>query len=146
MILILFQHAYPSTTMLKLTVSPGEGWFLSCTCFLAYLSLHFIFEVKQRWKLLESTHTNQCQCFYTLKNPLPLEPLGLNVFEYPWTYQVSYMFLPPALVPLTLSNFLADHVTGQFRILILVAPCWMEAPWLPTVLSMLEDIPHQFPI
>ena len=30
--------------------------------------------------------------------------------------------------------------------LIQVVPCWMEAPWLPTVLNMLEDIPHHCPI
>ena len=28
----------------------------------------------------------------------------------------------------------------------LVAPCWMEAPWLPTVLNMLADVPWQCPI
>ena len=37
-------------------------------------------------------------------------------------------FIPPALVPLVLSKFLAEHVKGQLRPLILVAPCWMEAP------------------
>ena len=47
------------------------------------------------------------------------------------------------LPPPVLSKFLAEHITGQFRLLILVAPCWMEAPWLPTVLSIAEDIPHQ---
>ena len=56
------------------------------------------------------------------------------------------MFPPPALVPLVLSKFLAEHVNGQLRHLILVAPCWMEAPWLPTALSMLADIPQQCPI
>ena len=30
--------------------------------------------------------------------------------------------------------------------LILVAPCWMEAAWLPTVLNMLADVPQQCPI
>ena len=55
--------------------------------------------------------------------------------------------LPPlALVPLVLSKFLAEHVSGQFRHLILVAPCWMEAPWLSTILSMLADVPQQCPI
>ena len=56
------------------------------------------------------------------------------------------MFPPPALVPLVLSRFLAEHVNGQLRHLILVAPCWMEAPWLPTVLNMLVDVPWQCPI
>ena len=31
-------------------------------------------------------------------------------------------------------------VKGQLRLLILVAPCWMEGPWLPTILNMLADI------
>ena len=56
------------------------------------------------------------------------------------------MFLPPALVPLVLSKFLAEHVKGQLRWFILVAPCWMEAPWLPTVLNMLADVPQWCPI
>ena len=56
------------------------------------------------------------------------------------------MFPPPALVPLVLSEFLAEHVNGQLRHLILVVPCWMEAPWLPTILNMLADIPQQCPI
>ena len=45
-----------------------------------------------------------------------------------------------------LPKFLVDHVTSQFRLLIVVAQCWMEAPWLPTVLNMLEDVLHQSPI
>ena len=48
---------------------------------------------------------------------------------------------PPALVPVVLSTFLVEHVQGQLRCLILVAPCWMKTPWLPTVLNMLIDIP-----
>ena len=52
------------------------------------------------------------------------------------------MFPPPALVPLVQSKFLTEHVTGEFRLLILVAPCWMEVPWLPTVLNILQDIPR----
>ena len=56
------------------------------------------------------------------------------------------MFPPPTLVPLVLSKFLAEHVKGECRLLILVAPCWMEAPWLTTVLNMLADIPYWCPI
>ena len=51
------------------------------------------------------------------------------------------MFPPPALVPLVLSKFLAEHVKSQLRHLVLVAPCWMEAPLLPTFLIMLADVP-----
>ena len=70
---------------------------------------------------------------------------GWNAFNYPWAYWLSYMFPPPALVPLVMSMFLMENVTGLFRLLILVMPCWKDAPWLPTVLSML-DISHQCPI
>ena len=52
-------------------------------------------------------------------------------------------FPPPTLVPPVLSMFLAEHVKGQLRLLILMAPCWKEAPWLPTVFNMLRDIPQQ---
>ena len=72
--------------------------------------------------------------------------LGLNAFNHLWTFQVSYVFPPPALVPLVVSKFLAEHVKDQLRYLILVAPCWMEAPWLPTVVNMLADFPWQCPI
>ena len=79
-----------------------------------------------------------------LGNSLHLGALGLNVFSCPWMFQVSNVFPPPTLVPLVLSNFLAEHVRGQLRLLILVAPCWMEAPRLPTVLNMLADVPQHF--
>ena len=56
----------------------------------------------------------------------------MNAFNHPWTYQVSYVF---------------PHVTDRtchksIHTLILVAPCCMEAPRLPTVLNTLEDIPN----
>ena len=54
------------------------------------------------------------------------------------------MFPPPALVPS--SKFLAEQGKGQLRLLILVAPCWTEAPWLSTVLNMLADISQHCPI
>ena len=72
--------------------------------------------------------------------------LGLNAFSHPWTFQVSYVFHPLALVPPVLSKFLAEHVNGQLRHLILVALCWMAAPWLPTILNMLADVPWWCPI
>ena len=91
--------------------------------------------------LLTSSHSTQCQHYYTLETPLPVGALGLNDFSNPWTFQVSYVFPPPALVPLVLSKFLAEHVNGQLRHLILVVQCGMEAPWLPTILNMLADVP-----
>ena len=96
--------------------------------------------------LLASSHSSQCQHYFTLETPLPVGALGLNAFSHPWTFQVSYVFPPLALIPLVLSKFLAEHVNGQLRHLILVAPCWVEAPWLLTVLNMLANVPRQCPI
>ena len=56
------------------------------------------------------------------------------------------MFPPPALVPIGLCNFVAEHVKGQIRHFILVESCCIEGPWLPTVLNMWEDIPWQCPV
>ena len=75
--------------------------------------------------LLASSHSTQCQHYYTLESPLPLGALGLNAFSHSWTFQVSYLFPPPALVPLVLPKFLAEHVNSQLRHLILVVPCWI---------------------
>ena len=50
--------------------------------------------------LLGSSHSTQFQHYYTLASPLPLGALELNAFNHPWMCQVSYLFPPPALVPL----------------------------------------------
>ena len=76
--------------------------------------------------------TSEClevQCFQP-----PLDVLGDMCIVSSW------------LVCLVLSQILTEHVTGQFRLIILVAPCWMEDIWLPTVPNMLEEIPHWCPI
>ena len=61
--------------------------------------------------LLAPSHSAQCQDYFTLETPLPPGALGLNAFTHPWTFQVSYVFPPLALVPLDLSKFLAEHVS-----------------------------------
>ena len=92
--------------------------------------------------LLASSCSTECQHYYILESLLPLGAFGLNAFNHPWMFQVSYVFPPPALVPLVLSQFLVEHVKGQLRYLIMVSPCWIEAPWLSAVLNMLADIPQ----
>ena len=93
--------------------------------------------------LLASCCSTKCSIITPLNCHYLWGVLGMNAFNNPWMCQVSYVFPPPALVPLVLSKFLAEHVKGPLRYLILVAPCWMEAPWLPTLLNMLADIPQQ---
>ena len=36
--------------------------------------------------LLASSHSTQCQHYYTLESPLPLGALGLNGFNHPWMF------------------------------------------------------------
>ena len=54
------------------------------------------------------------------------------------------MFPPPAFLT-RFSPHWQNISQGLFR-LIVVAPCWMEATCLPTVLKMLVDVPNQCPI
>ena len=71
--------------------------------------------------------TNQCQHYYTLENTLPLAALGLNAFTHSRTYQASHVF-PPRVVSLLVYRFHAEPITGVFKLLILVVPCWIDAP------------------
>ena len=146
MVLLFFQNTFLPTSMWRQIFCLGIGCFWSGTFFLRWLRQLFVFGAFQRWTSLASSRSTQCQHFFTLETPLPVGALGLNAFSHPWKFQVSYVFPPLALVPLALSKFLAEHINSQLRHLLLVASCWMEAPWLPTVLSMLADVPQQCPI
>ena len=72
--------------------------------------------------------------------------LGVECLQPSLDFQIRYIFPSPALVHLVPSNFLAEHVKGELRLLILMAPCWMEASLLPTILNMLTDFPWHCPI
>ena len=107
---------------------------------------HITLQVLQAFVLMHSHISINVRIITPLENPLPFVALGMNDFNHPWTYQVSYVYLPAAWVPPVLSKFLAEHFTGQFRLLILPVPCWIEAPWFSRVLHMLENIPYRCPI
>ena len=44
--------------------------------------------------LLASSHSTQCQHYFTLGTPLHLGALGLNAFSHSWNFQASYVFPP----------------------------------------------------
>ena len=92
--------------------------------------------------LLASSHTNQCQHYFQFIESITPRAMGSNPFNHPWQFQVSYVFLPPTLVKIVLSTFLAEDITDQFKLLLLIAPLWLEDLLLPTILNMLADIPH----
>ena len=58
--------------------------------------------------LLASSCTTQCQYYYNLESPLPLGALGLNAFNHPWMFQVSYVFSPSSI-----SSFKSAKVSGR---------------------------------
>ena len=135
----------PTHSMWRLIICPRIGCFQSGTFFLRWLKQLFIFGAFQRGSAgIFSFHS--MPALLHLRISTTCGALGLNAFNHPWTFQVGYLFPPPALVPLVLSKFLAEHVKSQLRQLILVTPCWMEVPWLPTVLNILVDIPQQCPV
>ena len=50
--------------------------------------------------MLASSHTSQCQCYYTLESPLPLGAMKLAVLSHLWRYQMSYVSPALAIFPL----------------------------------------------
>ena len=105
MALLLFQHTFLPTSIWSLITFPGIGCVWSGIFSLRWLKQHFTFWGLPEVDLLASSCSTQYQHYYTLESPLPLGVLGLNAFNHPWMFQVSYMFPPPALVPLVLSKF-----------------------------------------
>ena len=116
---LFFQHTFLPTSMWRQIICPQHRllpeWHLLPQ--VAQVAFHIwgLPEVD----LLASSHSTQCQHYFTLATPLPVGALGLIAFSHPWTFQVSYVFPPLALVPLVLSSFLAEHVNGQLRHVIL---------------------------
>ena len=101
-------HSYPSECGGQLSV-PGSDCFLCSIFSLRWLKQLFTFWVYLRWICCQPPVPPQCWQYYILESPPPLGVLGLNVFNHPWTFQVSYVFPLPALVPLALSKFLPKH-------------------------------------
>ena len=157
MVLLICQHTHVHISMWKPVIYSREGSFqngiLSLNLsgisalgqlevdLLAILMYQTVLEVLKAFSC-----TSQCQCYYSLENPLPLGDLKLNAQPSLDISGGLCLSFPLLLVPLVHSMFVAEHATHQFRLQILVASCWMEASWCPTVLNMFEDILCQCPI
>ena len=90
--------------------------------------------------LLASLNTNHCQQYYTSEIQLPLAAWGLDAFNHPWKYQVSYLLSPCIRFPssLQLCGGTCNRLTSNGPHTFLDGDSW-----LPTVLNILEDIPPQ---
>ena len=96
--------------------------------------------------LLASSHSTQHQHNYTLESATSSGDLGVECIQPSLDVSGKLCVSSSCISSSGSVKFLVEHVKGQLRWLILVALCWMEAPWLPTVLNMLADIPQQHPI
>ena len=146
MILLLFQHTFLPISTWKLIIYHCKSWFQNVTFFLTYLKWLFNFEVN--WRLI-CWHPHipiNVSSITAWKIYLLLEALGLNTFNYPWKNQLSYVFLPPILLPPAVLEVSGRTHHKSIQPTVLVAPCWVEVPWLPTVLNKLEYTPSQCPL
>ena len=144
MVLLLFQHTCLPTSMWRQIICPRIDCFQSGIFSFRWLRQLFTFGAFWRWN---------CWHVLILLNASIITSWKLHYLWGPWGWipsailgLFSYVFPPPALVPLVLSKFLTEHVSGHLRHFILVAPFWMEAPWLPIIHNMLADIPWWCPI
>ena len=144
MVLILFP-AYIPTHLNMGAISPREGWFQSGICFLTFLSS--ISSLETSWGGAVGILMYQSMsAVIHLRKSTTSGSLGFECFQPPLDLSGELWVSSSYIGFLVLSRFLSKHVTGEFKLLILVAPCWMEALWLPIVLGLEADIPHWYPI
>ena len=63
---------------------------------------------------------------------------AVDALSQPWTFPLLYAFPPPTLVPTVVNK-----LRGLPCKMLLIAPCWSDAPWLPMLLEMLCDLPRR---
>ena len=95
-VLLLFKHPFLPISVWKQIIWPGVGCFWSCIFFPQMVQVAFHLWGLPEVDLLASSHTTECQHYYTLETPLPLGALELNAFNHPWMFQVSCVFPSPA--------------------------------------------------
>ena len=66
--------------------------------------------------------------------------LGIDALEQTWKFQLMYAFPPPQLIPMVLAKIRMTKAT-----LILVAPFWTRASWLPELIQLSVEKPYRFP-
>ena len=66
-----------------------------------------------------------------------LSRLACRILQ-PWTFPLLYAFPPPTLVPTVVNK-----LRGSTSRMLLIAPCWSDAPWLPTLLELTHDAPRR---
>ena len=137
--LTLIPHTYLSIPIGKLTYIP-------CGRLIPDSSLNGISTLASTWGGLASILTYQSlSALLQFGESITTESLGVECFNHP-SLEVCFelCFSYSCISCLVLFRSLTEQITGQLRLLILVAPCWIEALCFPLVVNILEDIPCSY--
>ena len=63
--------------------------------------------------------------------------LAVDALSQTWDFDLVYAFPPPTLVPTV-----ANKLRGSKARMLLIAPCWCDAPWMPVLTELLFDTPR----
>ena len=127
-------HTYLPMSMWKLAIYHGESWFQSGTFFFCITLAQFQLCSQLEVDPLALAHTNQCQHYYSLANPLsPGTIIGPSGDIHFFFFCISF----PSSAQVSVRTCLRSVSSISW---------WIEASWLVTVLNMLEDITYWCPI
>ena len=87
--------------------------------------------------LFASNATAQVGAYFSLDRS-DRRALGVDSMAHPWDFKVMYAFPPPAMILSVLQKF--RRSSGK---LLLIAPFWIDAHWLPEVISLLYREPRK---
>lgn len=93
------------------------------------------------WDLLASADSTKAPYYFSLDRDDP-EAQGADAFMQSWGNLRGpiYVFPPPQLLP----QVLAKVVTEEIEVM-LIAPCWEDAAWLPELLALSTAQPRRLP-
>ena len=69
------------------------------------------------------------------------QALAVDALSQTWDFDLVYTFPPPTLVPTV-----ANKLRGSKTRMLLLAPCWCDAPWMPVLTELLFDAPRRIPV
>ena len=87
--------------------------------------------------LFASAETTQTRVYFSLDRQ-DLGAAGIDVFSQHWDHGMMYAFPPPSLILTVLQKYRRSK--GK---LLLIAPFWPDAHWLPEVISLLYREPRK---
>jgi hypothetical protein len=87
--------------------------------------------------LFASSSTAQVPSYFSLDRH-DRQSLGVDCMAHLWDFRVMYAFPPPSMILSVLQKF--RRSSGR---LLLVAPFWVDAHWLPEVMSLLYREPRK---